>query len=48
LDQENSTKELFQENLSGDKITSRANHERERKKPAGGTQGLGVQAGKHC
>jgi hypothetical protein len=47
LGKEISTKEQFQETLSGDKITSRANHESECEEPAKGTQGLEVRNGKH-
>ena len=47
LGQEISTKEQFQETLSGDKITSHANHESECEEPTKGTQGLEVGNGKH-
>ena len=47
VDQEISSQEFFREVYSGDKIASCANHERELKEPAGGTQGFGMQKGEH-
>jgi hypothetical protein len=47
VDQEISSKKFFQEPFFGDKITSRANHEREREEPAGGALGFRMRKGEH-